>query len=79
MAFRVARRHAAKLRRYAWLLGFVGAALLSVVALLASGAWASLLAFFAAVSGLAGVVSERWLFFAEATHTVALYYDRGTA
>jgi sulfite dehydrogenase (quinone) subunit SoeC len=79
MGFRVARRHAAKLRRYAWLLGLVGAALLSVLALLASGVWASLLAFFAALSGLAGVFIERWLFFAEATHTVALYYDRGAA
>jgi DMSO reductase anchor subunit len=78
MDFRVARRHAAKLRRYAWL-GLVGAALLSVLALLATGAWASLLALLAAMSGMAGVVIERWLFFAEATHTVTLYYDRGTA
>jgi sulfite dehydrogenase (quinone) subunit SoeC len=79
MSFRVARRHAAKLRRCAWLLGLVGAALLSMLALLASGAWASLLAFLAALSGIAGVVIERWLFFAEATHTVTLYYDRGAA
>ncbi len=78
MGFRVARRHAAKLRRYAWLLGFVGAALLSVLALLATGAWASVLALLAALSGIAGVLIERWLFFAEATHTVTLYYDRGT-
>jgi DMSO reductase anchor subunit len=79
MGFRVARRHAAKLRRYAWLLGLVGAALLSVLALLASGVWASLLAFLAALSGIAAVIIERWLFFAEATHTVTLYYERGTA
>jgi sulfite dehydrogenase (quinone) subunit SoeC len=79
MGFRVARRHAAKLRRYAWLLGLVGVALLSVLALLASGVWASLLACLAALSGIAGVVVERWLFFAEATHTVTLYYERGTA
>jgi DMSO reductase anchor subunit len=77
MGFRVARNHAAKLRRYAWLLGFVGAALLSVLALLATGAWASVLALLAALSGIAGVIIERWLFFAEATHTVTLYYDRG--
>ena len=79
MGFRVARKHAAKLRRYAWLLGCVGAALLSVLALLATGAWASLLALLAALSGIAGVMIERWLFFAEATHTVTLYYDRGAA
>jgi DMSO reductase anchor subunit len=78
MGFRVARRHAAKLRLYAWVLGCVGAALLSVLALLASGAWASLLALLAALSGITGVIIERWLFFAEATHTVTLYYDRGT-
>jgi DMSO reductase anchor subunit len=76
MGYRVARRHATKLRRYAWLLGGVGAALLSVLALLASGAWASLLALLAALSGIAGVLIERWLFFAEATHTVTLYYAR---
>jgi sulfite dehydrogenase (quinone) subunit SoeC len=78
MAFGVARKHAAKLRLYAWLLGGVGAALLSVLALLATGALASLLALLAAISGIAGVIVERWLFFAEATHTVTLYYDRGT-
>jgi DMSO reductase anchor subunit len=77
MGFRVARRHAVKLRRYAWLLGLVGATLLSVLALLATGPWASLLALLAALSGIAGVIIERWLFFAEATHTVTLYYDRG--
>jgi sulfite dehydrogenase (quinone) subunit SoeC len=79
MGFRIARKHAAKLRLYAWLLGFLGAALLSVLALLATGAWASVLALLAALSGIAGVIIERWLFFAEATHTIALYYDRGRA
>jgi DMSO reductase anchor subunit len=79
MGFRVARRHAAKLRRHVWLLGCVGTVLLSVLALLAADAWASLLALLAAVSGMAGVIIERWLFFAEATHTVTLYYDRGAA
>jgi DMSO reductase anchor subunit len=76
MGYRVARRHAAKLRRCAWLLGFVGAALLSVLALLAAGTWATLLALLAAISGIVGVAIERWLFFAEATHTVTLYYAR---
>jgi sulfite dehydrogenase (quinone) subunit SoeC len=76
MGFAVARRHAAKLRRYAGLLVGIGAALLTVLALLASGALASLLALLAALSGLAGVAIERWLFFAEATHTVTLYYGR---
>ena len=51
----------------------------SSMSLLAGGVWATLLAFLAALSGLAGAVIERWLFFAEATHTVTLYYDRGAA
>jgi DMSO reductase anchor subunit len=76
MGFRVARKHAAKLRRYAFLFGGMGAALLTVLALLSSGTAASLLALLAVLSGIAGVVIERWLFFAEATHTVTLYYGR---
>jgi DMSO reductase anchor subunit len=72
----VARRHAAKLRLYVWLLGFAGASLLTLLALLASGILAFAFALLAALSGLAGVIIERWLFFAEATHTVILYYGR---
>jgi sulfite dehydrogenase (quinone) subunit SoeC len=76
MGFRVARKHAAKLRWYACLFGGVAAALLTLLALLARGVLASLLALLAALFGLTGVLIERWLFFAEATHTVTLYYDR---
>jgi sulfite dehydrogenase (quinone) subunit SoeC len=76
MGFRVARKHAAKLRRYAFLSGGMGAMLLTMLALLSRGAPASMLAGLAALSGLAGVLIERWLFFAEATHTVTLYYGR---
>jgi sulfite dehydrogenase (quinone) subunit SoeC len=75
MGFAVARKHAAKLRSYACLFG-VGAALLTALALLSNGAPASTLALLAALSGIAGVLIERWLFFAEATHTVTLYYGR---
>jgi DMSO reductase anchor subunit len=76
MGFSVARRHAAKLRRYACLLGFAGASLLTLLAWLSSGILAAGLALLAALSGLAGVLIERWLFFAEAAHTVTLYYGR---
>jgi len=78
MGYRVARRHAAKLRRYVWLLGG-GAALLTLLALVAPGALASLFALLAALAGIAAAAIERWLFFAEATHTVTLYYGRGAA
>jgi DMSO reductase anchor subunit len=76
MGFRVARKHATKLRSYACLLGGLGTALLTVLALLPRGALASLLVLLAALAGIAGVLIERWLFFAEATHTVTLYYGR---
>ena len=33
----------------------------------------------AAISASAGVLTERWLFFAEAEHVVVLYYRGGTA
>ena len=74
MGFRVARKHAQKLRRIALLAGFVLplAAVLGTffvqhifdVALLAV----------ATVLNAIGTVTERWLFFAEAKHTVTLYY-----
>jgi DMSO reductase anchor subunit len=35
---------------------------------------AALLAPLAAAAALGGMLVERWLFFAEATHTVAAYY-----
>ena len=76
MGYRVARRHAARFRLYAWLSGFAGACLLTLLALLTTGIIALVSALLAALSGLAGVIIERWLFFAEATHTVTLYYGR---
>jgi DMSO reductase anchor subunit len=76
MGYRVARRHAARLRGYVWLLGFAGALLLTLLALRSTGFLACGLASLAALSGLAGAAIERWLFFAEATHTVTLYYGR---
>ena len=75
MGFAVARKHAAKLRSYVCLFG-AGAALLTALTLLSNGVPASLLALLAALFGIAGVLIERWLFFAEATHTVTLYYGR---
>jgi DMSO reductase anchor subunit len=75
MGFRVARKHARKLRRIAVGLLFVvpvigsamvvGGGVMGIV-----GAWLALLA------AIPGVVIERWLFFAEAKHVVGLYYGR---
>jgi len=69
MGFRVARKHAAKLRRVALLLGAAVPLALTVL----------LFALAAALSASAGVLIERWLFFAEARHTVSLYYGERAA
>jgi DMSO reductase anchor subunit len=77
MGYQVARKHARKLRQVACVLA-AGAALLVIASLLAPGL-AGLLAVLGAASGLVAVAVERWLFFAEATHTVVLYYGRRSA
>jgi DMSO reductase anchor subunit len=76
MGFVVARRHAHKLRGLAVALGLGGGLVLTLLALLAAGILAAALALLAALAGLAGIALERWLFFAEASHTVMLYYGR---
>ena len=74
MGFAVARRHAAKLRSLALLIGFALPLALSVLGALAPAPMlATTLALACAALGLA---LERWLFFAEATHVSALYYGR---
>lgn len=75
MGFRVARRHAEKLRRISIVAGF--AIPLTLVVLAAAFADGATLVFVLALAALAcgiGVVAERWLFFAEAKHVVTLYY-----
>lgn len=75
MGYRVARRHAAKLRRLALLLGAAVPWPLLLLGLLAGGGPATLLAAAPAVLSLAAALAiERWLFFAEARHTVGLWY-----
>jgi DMSO reductase anchor subunit len=79
MGFRIARKHAAKLRRIALVAGFVAPLALLVVALLAGG-WLGALASLLAVPAVGlGLLTERWLFFAEARHTVMLYYGAPAA
>jgi sulfite dehydrogenase (quinone) subunit SoeC len=77
MGFQIARKHAAKLRRIAFLLAFAIPFLLSLVPLLAGGWPAMFATLIAAPLATLGVLVERWLFFAEAKHAVTLYY--GTA
>ncbi|MEZ5462645.1 dimethyl sulfoxide reductase anchor subunit family protein [Dokdonella sp.] len=73
MGFRLARKHSRKLRRICLVAGFGVPALLALASLLLPrfggvAAWLSLFA------GMGGIFIERWLFFAEAKHTVMLYY-----
>lgn len=69
MGFRIGRKHAARLSLVMWVAGFVVPGLL--IAVVPFAPW---LAVPAALSMLAGIAVERWLFFATATHTVTLYY-----
>jgi sulfite dehydrogenase (quinone) subunit SoeC len=79
MGYRIARAHAHKLRRIALALGFaVPLLMLAVAFLVRDGMITALILFAGAFASTAGILIERWLFFAEATHTVALYY-RGDA
>jgi DMSO reductase anchor subunit len=78
MGFEVGRKHSARLRLIAYALGLGGGALLTLLALATTGLPALLLTALAAAGGLAAIVIERWLFFAEATHTAMLYYGRRT-
>jgi len=74
MGFRVARKHADRLRRFVLIGGF---GLPLVLVLLASSlpAAVSVWLLALALAGTAiGALVERWLFFAQAKHTVTLYY-----
>ena len=76
MGFRIARRHARRLRGLAVLLGFALPIILTAITLTLAAVPALILALLAAIAALIGIFIERWLFFAEATHTVVLYYGR---
>ena len=73
MGFQVARKHATKLRRLSHLIGFAVPLALAIVAVYVVPALALLVAVAAMAAGL---LVERWLFFAEARHTQSLYYGQ---
>ncbi len=73
MGYRIARKHAARLRQVA----LAGAAL--SLALLLLSFLLPVAALLGAVLATAAVLVERWLFFAEAKHTVTLYYGARAA
>ena len=79
MGYRIARKHAAKLRRIAIGLTFLAPLVLTVATLAVGGAAAFVAATLAVPLMMVGLLIERWLFFAEAKHTVMLYYGAETA
>jgi DMSO reductase anchor subunit len=80
MGYRVARKHAEKLRMLAQLLAFGLPLLATALALANDGGIVAKLASVAAVLTQApGILVERWLFFAEASRTVRLYYGHEPA
>lgn len=76
MGFVLARRHGPRLRRLALVLAFALPPLALAIALLWPLSAVVALAI-AALSFQCGAFVERWLFFAQARHTVALYYRAG--
>ena len=75
MGFVLARRHATRLRQ----LAVVGLVLPGVLLLASWSMAAGVLSVLAALLFQVGALVERWLFFAQARHTVALYYGLGDA
>lgn len=79
MGFRVARKHAQKLRRLTQGIGCYLPLALLVLSFYGLGGWSVAAALLAALGALIGTLLERWLFFAEATHKVTLYYGNKAA
>lgn len=74
MGFRIARKHARKLRRIALFAGFVLPLAAVLAALATPHVGDVILLVLAVLLNAIGTIAERWLFFAEAKHTVMLYY-----
>jgi DMSO reductase anchor subunit len=79
MGFRIARKHAEKLRQMAMVAGFLAPAVLALVAMILPDFVGAIFLMVAVLSNAVGTLAERWLFFAEAKHTVMLYYGEATA
>ena len=76
MGFRIARKHGAKLRLITQVLAFALPVVLLAIVFALPWPFTAVASVLAALSQVAGMLVERWLFFAEAKHTVTLYYGR---
>ncbi len=74
MGYKVARKHAGKLRRIALVTGFILPMAMVATIMVLGLPYVAVLSFLALISAGGGLVVERWLFFAEAKHAVTLYY-----
>lgn len=79
MGYRIARKHARKLRMLSVVFAFLLPFIFALATYATSGVVAALFSLVAAVLAMIGVLTERWLFFAEAKHSVTLYYGRSLA
>jgi DMSO reductase anchor subunit len=74
MGYTIARKHAARLRKIALVIGGVATALALVIAGLLPSPFATAASVIALLFAATGILIERWLFFAEARHAASLYY-----
>lgn len=74
MGFKIARKHARKIRIIAIICSFVLPIILMGIGFQMHGIIRSMLMVAGAVCCLIGLCFERWMFFAEAKHVVTLYY-----
>ncbi len=79
MGFEVARKHAMKLRGLTSLALFAVPAACLALSLFSGTSLAIVLSLAAVLSSAVGILTERWLFFAEAEHVVVLYYGKQVA
>ena len=78
MGYSIGRKHARTLRTAVlWLL--FGLPCLLVAQAMSGGTFATVAVLAAVLLAAIGVVTERWLFFAEAEHVVMTYYDGGAS
>jgi DMSO reductase anchor subunit len=75
MGFRIARKHRVRLRIIARVAAFAVPFLATLLSLVLAS---TVFALVAVLSAALGLIVERWLFFAEAKHTVMLYYGAET-
>jgi len=74
MGYRIARKHAGRLRRLSLMTGLLVPGIGLLLAGVLPDGFRAATYLLTLLSGLVGVLIERWLFFAEAEHVVTLYY-----